>query len=291
MALYLTERDVDSLLTMPEAVAALKNSFLSQSRGEAVNQPRRRLHLPAGTYHTMAAADLSLQTFGQKAYCSFPPRTRFLFLLHDARTGELLAMMEADRLGQIRTGAASGLATSLLASNGSGLIIGIFGAGWQAQSQLEAVCAVRDVARVVVYSRTEASREAFCSAMTQRLGRPVVPAARPEEAAEGCHIVITATTAREPVVMGEWLMPGVHVNAVGSNLLMKREIDERVVSRSDLIVVDSVEQSRAEAGDLLPAYERRLFRWEQVRELHEIVSGTRGAVPERTRSRFSNPMG
>src|SRR5437588_973748 len=126
MALYLTEHDVESLLTIPDAIAALKNSFLAQSRGEAINQPRRRLHLPAGTYHTMAAADLSLQTFGQKAYVSFPPRARFLFLLYAAASGDLLAMMEADRLGQIRTGAASGLATSFLAQHGAHVNVGIY---------------------------------------------------------------------------------------------------------------------------------------------------------------------
>ncbi len=273
MALYLTENDVDSLLTMPEAIAALKDGFLALSRGEAVNQPRRRLHLPAGTYHTMGAADLSLQTFGQKAYCSFPPKAKFLFLLHDARTGDLLAIIEADKLGQIRTGAASGLAASYLALNGAGIQIGIYGAGWQARSQLEAVCAVRDVARITVHSRNAANRDAFCGEMSQRLGVPVISAARPEEAATDCQIVITATSAREPVLIGEWLSPGTHVNVVGSNMLMKREIDEKVVSRSGLIVVDSIEQSRIEAGDLLPAFERRLFRWEQVRELQEIVSG------------------
>jgi ornithine cyclodeaminase/alanine dehydrogenase-like protein (mu-crystallin family) len=275
MALYLNEHEVDSLLTMPEAIAALRDSFLALSRGEAINQPRRRLYLPNGAYHTMAAADLSLQTFGQKAYTSFPPKAKFLFLLYDALTGGLLALMEADKLGQVRTGAASGLAASCLARPDSGIHVGIYGAGWQAQSQLEAVCAVRDVAQITVYSRNAANREVFCSEMSQRLNVLVIPAARPEEAAMECQIVITATNAREPVLNGDWLSPGAHVNVAGSNMLMKREIDEKVVARCGLIVVDSIEQSRIEAGDLLPAYERRLFRWEQVRELHEIVAGTR----------------
>jgi alanine dehydrogenase len=273
MALYLTEHDVEILLSMPEAIAALEQSFRAQARGDAINQSRRRLHLPAGTYHTMVAADLSLQTFGQKAYTSFPPRTRFLFMLHDAGSGDLLAIIEADRLGQVRTGAATGVAAAHLARTESDLQVGIYGAGWQARSQLEAICAVRAVARITVYSRDAVNREAFCREMAERLGRSVVSAERPESAAEGQDIVITATTASEPVLRGEWLSPGAHVTAAGSNMLMKREIDEKVVSRSDLIVVDSIEQSRIEAGDLLPAFERRLFRWEQVHELHEIILG------------------
>ena len=279
MPIYLTESDVTALLMMPEAISALDQSFRAQARGDAVNQPRRRLYLPHGTYHSMTAADLSLQTYGQKTYSSFGRTTRFLFLLHDANSGDLLAIMAADRLGQVRTGAATGVAASLLARDSPGLRVGIYGAGWQARSQLEAVCAVRDAARITVYSRSADTRAQFCREMAEHLGRPVEAADRPEDAAREQDIVITATTARDPVLRGEWLSPGVFVSAVGSNMLMKREIDETVVSRSDVIVVDSVEQSRIEAGDLLPAIERRIVRWEQIRELHEIVSG---AHPGRT---------
>ncbi len=273
MALYLTEQEVAQLLTMPEAIAALEAAFLRQANGDAINQPRRRLFLPAGTYHTMVAGDLGLQTFGIKTYASFPPTTRFLILLYNAEDGDLLAMIEADRLGQIRTGAASGVATRHLAKQTGPLRVGIYGTGWQAQSQLEAVCAVRKVQAIVAYGRDTARRADFCARMSQRLGVPVQPAEEPEAAAQGQDVVITATTAREPVLSGEWLSPGAHVNAVGSNLLMKREIDEETVRRSAVLVVDSVEQAKIEAGDLLPAFERRLFRWEQVAELAAIVAG------------------
>jgi len=279
MALYLNEREVTSLLSMPEAIAALEQSFLAQSRGEVINQARRRLYLPRGTYHTMGAADLSLQTFGQKAYVSFPPKTRFLFLLYDANNGDLLSVMEADKLGQIRTGAATGLAASYLAIRDEPLHVGLYGSGWQARTQLEAICAACNVAEVSVFSRDKTRLNAFCDEMALQLGRPVVAAARPEIAAQDRQIVVTATSAKDPVLLGEWLSPGAHVSAVGSNMLMKREIDEAVVSRSDLLVLDSIEQAKVEAGDLLPALERRLFRWEQAAELHQIVSG---AHPGRT---------
>ncbi|HLK59337.1 MAG TPA: ornithine cyclodeaminase family protein [Chthonomonadaceae bacterium] len=275
MALYLTEHDVEQLLTMSEALTALEDAFRRQANGEAINQPRRRLHLPEGTYHTMVAADLGMDRFSIKAYASFRPKTRFLVLHYAANSGDLLAIIEADRLGQMRTGAASGVATRRLARQGKPLRVGIYGTGWQAQSQLEAVCAACEVAQIVAYGRDAARREAFCHHMSAHLGLVVTPAARPEDAARKQDVVITATTAREPVLRGEWLEPGVHVNAVGSNLLMKREVDEATVQRSDLLVVDSIEQSKQEAGNLLPAYERRLFRWEQVIELSDIVSGRR----------------
>src|SRR5579871_1912250 len=145
MALYLTEKDVERLLTMPEAISALEAAFRRQANGEVLNQPRRRLHLPAGTYHTMIAADLGLDTFAIKAYASFRPKTRFLVLLYEADNGNLLALLEADRLGQMRTGAATGVATRYLASAREALRVGIYGTGWQAQSQLEAVCVARKV--------------------------------------------------------------------------------------------------------------------------------------------------
>ena len=275
MALYLTESDVESLLTMPEAVAALEGAFLRQSMGDVLNQSRRRLHLPEGTYHTMTAADLGLNTFAIKTYASFRPKTRFLVLLYDAGNGDLLAIIEADRLGQMRTGAATGVAAAALAKRGMPLRVGIYGTGWQAESQCEAVLAAAEIAQVTAYSRDTAKRTAFCEKMSAKLGLPVVPADSPEQAAREQDVVITATTSRDPVLQGEWLSPGTHVSAVGSNLLMKREVDEETIRRAAVIVVDSIEQSKMEAGDLLPAFERRLFRWEQVAELSEIVGGRR----------------
>src|SRR5579859_338848 len=150
----------------------------------------------------------------------------------------------------MRTGAASGVATKYLAGQGP-LRVGIYGTGWQARSQVEAVSAVREVKEITAYSRSAAHREAFCAEMAARLGIPTTAADRPEAAAEGQDVVITATTAREPVLRGAWLSPGAHVNAVGSNLLTKREVDEETIQRSQLVVIDSIEQAKQEAGDLL----------------------------------------
>ncbi len=273
MALYLTEQDVEQLLSMEEAIEAVEGAFGRQALGEVTLQPRRRLFVPQGTYHTMSASDLGLNMFGTKAYTSFAPRTRFLVMLYCAHNGDLLAMIEADNLGRIRTGAASGVAARCMAANEPNMRVGIYGTGWQAETQLEAVCAVRSVGHVAVWSRDPQHRADFCRRMSAKLQCEAAPAAKPEEAAEGRQIVITATSAVSPVLHGEWLSQGVHINAVGSNLLMKRELDGDAVGRADLVAVESIEQARQEAGDLLPPYESRRLRWEDVVELSHIVGG------------------
>jgi ornithine cyclodeaminase/alanine dehydrogenase-like protein (mu-crystallin family) len=193
-------------------------------------------------------------------------------MLYSTETGELLAILQADRLGQMRTGAASGVATKFMARHDA-CTIGIFGTGWQARSQLEAMCAVRPIQAINAYGRDAARRQTFCTEVSQQLGVPVEPAASPEAVVKGMDVVITATNAREPLFDGNWLEEGAHVNAIGSNALIRREIDDTTVRRSSRIVVDSKEQARAECGDLLGALERGLVHWEEIRELGEVVAG------------------
>ncbi len=291
MALLLTERDVEALLTMPEAIEAVETAFLRQANGEVTNQPRRRLYSPKGAYHTMVAGDAELETFGIKTYTAFAPKARFLMLLYDGRTGELLALIEADRLGQMRTGAATGVATRLLANTRDSYRVGIYGTGWQAQTQLEAVCAAVPVGDIVAYSRTAEKRTQFAETMEAKLGVPVHAADTPEAAARDRDVVITATTSAEPVLQGAWLSPGTHINAVGSNQLSRREVDDETIKRSNLIVVDSIEQAKGEAGDLLAPYERRVFRWEQVVELADIVEGSRTGRTDEGQITFFKSLG
>jgi alanine dehydrogenase len=272
MALLLTENDVAVLLTMEECVSALEAAFLRQDRGEVLNHPRRRLHAQNGTFHIMESADLGLGRMAIKAYASFRPATRFLVSLYDTANGNLLALIEADRLGQMRTGAATGVATRFMAKEDAS-VLGLIGAGWQAETQAHAVAAVRKLSRIQVYSRTEEKRTAFADRIGGQLGIEVIPMPSAEEAVRGADIVVTATTSRTPVFDGNALEPGTHVNAVGSNSLSKAEVDVTTVSRAARIVVDSIEQSRMEAGDLLSPLELRKFHWEQARELREVVSG------------------
>jgi len=278
MAFFLTEAQVHSLLTMPEALDAVERAFAAEGQAEVLNNPRQRLYLPDGVFHIMSAAVLSEGVFGFKAYSSFAPKTRFLFFLYDAGNGNLLCVMEADRLGQIRTGAASGVATRYMARHDA-RTLGVIGAGWQAQTQVEAICAVRPVARVKVYSRHPERREQFAEMMSQRLGISVVPADTAEQAARGSAIVVCATTAREPVLLGEWLDDGVHVNAIGANAFSRRELDVSVFARCHTVAVDDREQAKVESGELVTAIEARKLNWRQVIELADIVAGR---VPGRT---------
>jgi alanine dehydrogenase len=275
MPLYLTEQDVTQLFTMPDALAAVEAVFKAQAAGDATNEARRRVRAAGATLHVMsgAAANVEGGSFlGLKAYTVARGKARFYVQLFDAGTGELLAFVEADKLGQMRTGAASGVATKYLA-RGDAETAGVYGAGWQAASQLAAVCAVRRVKRVRVYSRTPEKREKFCAEMGAELRLDDIrPAARPDEAADA-DIIITITSAREPVLEGAWLRPGAHVNAAGGNSVLRREFDDEVITRSSFVAVDSLDQARIEAGELIAAVEKGVLTWERVRELRQVVSG------------------
>lgn len=275
MALLLRERDVTELLDMRTTLEAVEEALRDQGEGQATNRPRHRVAMPSSQLHILAAGDRRLNVFGFKAYTVSKKGARFLVMLYEADSGDLLAMIEADRLGQMRTGAASGVATKYMARD-SADAVGIYGTGWQAESQLMAVCAVKKIKTVKAYGRDRARREAFARKMSSLLRCEVTAVDAPEAAARGCSIIITATSAREPVLKGEWVEPGAHVNAVGSNYLMKAEIDVETVRRARVIAVDSIEQSKIEAGDLLPAIERGVITWESVTELGRIVAGRDG---------------
>jgi alanine dehydrogenase len=272
MALFLDEQQVTDLLTMEIALTAVEGALEQHGLGTAINNPRTRVRLPTGQLHMMGAALPTRGVIGYKAYTAFRGKARFHVMLYSADTGELLAMLQADRLGQMRTGAASGVATKYMARSDAHSI-GIFGTGWQARSQLEAVCAVRQIQRIKAFGRDAARRQAFCAEMSRQLGLPVEPAETPDTVVKGMDVVITSTSAREPLFDGNWLEPGVHINAIGSNALIRREVDDTTVRRSALIVVDSKEQARLECGDLLGPLERGLIHWEQVRELGDVVVG------------------
>jgi ornithine cyclodeaminase/alanine dehydrogenase len=222
--------------------------------------------------HVLPAGSDDLGYCGLKAYTTGPAGARFYFLLFGAEKGELIAMMEADRLGQIRTGAATAVATRYLAREDASTV-GIYGTGWQARSQLEALASSRDLSAILAYGRDETRRKSFCEEMSETLGRRVVAASSPEEVASQAEILVTATTAREPVLLGEWLRPGHHVNAVGSNALNRREVDEDAVMRARFIAADSVEQAKLECGDLHAVVEAGKLSWEQVHELGDVVAG------------------
>ena len=273
MALLLTEADVKGILTMPMAIAAVEESFRRLSSGDAIVHARQRLHIPGKSYlHYMAAADAAGGYMGLKIYSSAKEGLRFIVPLFNVTTGDLAAIIEADFLGQVRTGAASGVATRLMSREDS-RVVGIIGTGLQARTQLEAVAAVRKLGEVRVCGRDANRRERFVAEMSSRLKVPVESAANAEDAVREADIVITSTTSTNPVVEGRWLKKGTHINAIGANFPQKRELDAEAVERCDVIAVDSREQSKLESGDLIHVFGEGGERWSRVTEMADIVVG------------------
>ncbi len=273
MALLLSEADVKEILTMPLALAAVEDSFRRLADGSALLHSRQRLHIPGKSYlHYMAAADATSGYMGMKIYTSSGAGLRFLVPLVHVDSGELLALIEADYLGQIRTGAASGVATNLLA-RADAAKIAIIGTGLQSRTQLEALSLVRKITEVRAFSRKPEHREIFAKEMTVQLGFPVVAVASAQEAVRGADIVVTSTTSTDPVLDGSWLVPGMHINAIGANFPQKHELNGEAIRRCDIIVADSREQSKLESGDLIQMYGDDKRRWASVTELAEIVAG------------------
>ena len=273
MTLLLAEADVRSLLTMPIALEIVEESLRQQGNGELILHPRRRVKLPDNSLlHYMAAADPVHGYIGMKLYTVAHGVARFVIPLFRSATGEMAALIEADALGQLRTDAASGVATKYLA-NANARTACIIGTGYQARTQLEAIAAVRRLRSVRAFGRDAERREKFCREMTERIGVAVEPMNSGEEAVRGADIVITATSATKVVLEGAWLVPGMHINAMGANWPQKRELDASAVSRADKIVVDSIEQSKMEAGDLIQAFGEDAARWTAVQELSQIVAG------------------
>lgn len=272
MPIFLIEQEVEQLLNMRDAIRLVEEAFRAVGEGRAQNRPRQRVRVQDGVLHVMPAGLPSSGYLGFKAYTAFHGQARFYFHLFDARTGEYLAIMQADRLGQIRTGAASGVATKFLARPNA-TVVGILGTGWQAETQLEALCRVREVQEARCFSRNEKKRRAFAERLSARLGVHVTAVASARDAVEGCDIVSTITSSGEPVLRGEWLVPGVHVNAAGGNWAHRREVDGETIRRATAIFVDSLEQAQIESGDLIiPANEGGLD-WGCVQELGALVAG------------------
>jgi ornithine cyclodeaminase/alanine dehydrogenase-like protein (mu-crystallin family) len=272
MTLHISEGEVRSILTMSMAIEAVEEISRKQANGEVIVHPRRRFELPAGGFfHYMAAADFKAGYVAMKQYTFVRGKIRFLVPLYEVATGDLVALIEADYMGQLRTGAASGVATKYLARPDA-RIAAIIGSGGQARTQLEAVAEVRRLQSARVYGRDSNRREKFAKEMSQRLGFPVIAAASAGETVRGADIVCTATTASHPVVSGADLGAGVHINAIGANHAHKRELDDEAVASADLIVVDSVEQSRQEAGDLIIAFKGDEVCWTGVKKLSDVVA-------------------
>lgn len=270
-ALYLTETDVRDLLDMEIAIEVIEEAFRQLADGGAVNVPRVRARGRGICLHNMSAAADYLGVVGWKAYTTTKSGARFLTGLYSSATGEPLALIEADYLGQLRTGAASGVATEHMARPDA-RVVGLFGAGSQARTQLKAVTTVRRIELVEVYSRDEERCRQFCELMSEWCNTRVIPSRVPDDVAAEKDIVICATSARTPVFEGKVLEDGTHLNVIGSNDLSRAEIDVATIQRADTIVCDSLAQCRLEAGDFVQALEEGAVDWSHMHELADVVS-------------------
>jgi alanine dehydrogenase len=272
MTLFLSESEVQELLPMERALECVEGSLMAQGNGLAVNRSRERILLPHVSLHYLAGALPESHVMGMKVYTVTRQDFLFLVLLFDTVSGSLLSLMQADHLGRIRTGAASGIATKYLALPEASRM-GLIGTGRQARTQLQAIAQVRKLTGVKVFGRNQDRLQSFCREMSEELGISVEPASSAEDATRFGEIVTTATSAPTPVVFGESLQPGAHINAIGANSANRRELDDEAVRRASLIAVDFLEQSRKESGDLIQGLANIGRSWDDVIELHSVVTG------------------
>jgi alanine dehydrogenase len=275
MKLYMTEQDVLAMLPMSKAVELVDSAFRMMADGTAINHPRRRVVMPTGSVLHYMAAGIP-KYFGIKVYSTNPKSgAHFEVLLYRSEDGQPLATIAANHLGQIRTGAASGVATNYLAREDA-KVVGIIGSGFQAETQLEAVSNVRKLSEVRVWSRKAEKREEFARHCSEKFSLNVKAADTARECVESADIVITATSSREPVLEASWIAPGTHVNGSGSNWADRRELPEELIYKAaSVVAVDSIEGAKMESGDLMiPLNTGHQDTFPGV-ELSEIVAGKR----------------
>jgi ornithine cyclodeaminase/alanine dehydrogenase-like protein (mu-crystallin family) len=270
--LYLTEAEVASVVTMDLALDAVAAAFRKLALDEAVNVPRQRCQTDQVMLHVLPAAGKTLGVVGFKAYTTSKAGAKFHVTLYDGKSGEMMAILEADTLGQFRTGAATGVATKKLARADS-TSVGCMGTGKQARTQILAVCKVRPIKKVCVFGRDAARRTAFATQLASETGVEVLPVVKAEEAVKGLDIVITVTNAREPVLFGEWVSKGQHLNLAGSNHLTKTEVDIEVFRKANVVAVDSKEQAKLEAGDLVAALNAGVLHWSDIYDFAPLLVG------------------
>ncbi len=272
LVLLLSESEVTSLLTMEDTLHIVEEALRDYGEGVALNYSRYRLMTLNTILNVMSAGLPRIKSSGMKVYAASKAGARFLVLLLDSESGEWLSIMAANKLGQMRTGATSGIATKYLARKDA-TNLGIYGSGWQARSQVEAISKIRKLQQIRCYSPNPSHAKSFAQEITDSFGLETMPTEKPQSVAEGVEIIVTVTNAKESVVRGEWLQDGVHLNGVGANDLHRRELDSSSIAKCDLIFVDSLEQAKLESGDLATPVSEGILEWRRVQELGKLVAG------------------
>ena len=273
MALLIDELCIKQLLTMDDALDAVEEVFREQGKGSVTNVPRVRVPVKGGTLRITAAVLSYRGYYGVKIASTavFGRDAGRMFCLYREANGELAAIVQVFAMGAMRTGAASGVATKYLA-NHDAAILGVLGSGRQARTQVEAVCKVRAIREVRVYSPNAAHREAFCMDMEKVIKNKCLSVGSAEHAVRGADIIVSATTAEQPVVLGRWLKPGAHINAIGANYEHRRELDREAVLAAKFICTDDIEQVRYESSDLADPVKAGVLDWDRVLGLSAVVS-------------------
>lgn len=270
MVRFLSENDVKQLLTVEMAIEAVESAHRDLALGLAQDTPRARTRLPQTTLHILQGALAAQGVLGYKAYTSNKSGNRFLIHLFDAVSGQQKAVIEADYLGMMRTGAASAVAAKWLARPDS-TVAGVFGSGWQAEGHVRAICAALPLKCVKVFGRKADKLNDFCERMREATGVDVRPSFSAEETVRGSDLIGTVTTAASPLFEADWLEDGTHINAAGSNSLIRQELSEATIRRCGLLAVDSISNALVEAGDLLPLLEKGRIHSRQLVELGEVI--------------------
>ena len=272
MTLFLKDEDVAECVTMDAMLEAIESMQRHYGNGQAHNMTRRKIIAESGMLSVMGGGLFHQGLLGVKTYTVVKGAYSFQVSLYDANTGELLCYTQANRLGQLRTGATTGVAVKHLANPGD-LTVGVIGTGGQAPTQLEAVSKVRRIKSVKAFSRTQDRREEFARRMTGAMGVEVSAVATNEEAVRDCDVVLCIAANMEPVVQGAWLKDGSTVIGAGPTTWRAREVDEATITRAGKLIVDSMDQAALEAGDLCSAVDKGILQWSRVHELRHVVSG------------------
>ncbi len=302
--LLVRPHELKGVVSMAEAIDAVRQGFHEWGDSPRLNAPRRRIHIPTGVRVSVhqggvpAAGATGLMTHCEwvkplSDHQEYPRLNHPVIVLYDAAEGELKAIIIGEitcselpdnvAVTGLRTAATSAVGTDLLARSDAERV-GIFGSGGQARNHLIALARIRKLKQVKVYSRTAENRRKFAAQMEALVKAPVEPVSRPEDAVRGVDIILTATNSSLPVFDGRWLEPGVHVTSiVGSNVGLvqggfakakRREIDDATLQRSDVIGIASIQQAvQDEQADIFDPVQQGIIRWEKVVEIGEILAG------------------
>ena len=274
-AVYIDENTASKILTMDDALNLVEESFTTYAQGKSFNMTRQRMRIRKGALHMLPGAVPYKNVIGFKAYTSFRAGLIFKVHLYDAENGSPLAIIDANEIGRLRTGAATGIATKYMAKKESNTAF-IFGGGFQAEAQLEAVCKTSNIKKAFVTTRKIENAQAFADKMSKSLGIEIIPTQNIENDLPQADIIITITTAVKPLFEHTMLNPnGVHINGAGSNALIRAEIPEKTIEAAEVLAVDSKDVAAIECGDILPSLEKGRLHWNEIVELGEITAGFR----------------